>query len=116
MVRVTFMLHLLLLVLSLKQSDAVNEECRELQKKISVLEENITRITEQQHEYEQFFGQCKLSMYIQRHEVWKTYSNNSRPEIQNRTSGPRILCRWLLYCSCVVTVIQLYVGHCYVSG
>jgi hypothetical protein len=23
---------------------------------------------------------------------------------------------WLLYCSCVVTRIQLCVGHCYVSG
>ena len=64
MVRVTFMLQLLLLVLSLKQSDAVNEECRELQDEMSGLEENITRIAEQQHKYEQFFGQCKLSMYI----------------------------------------------------
>jgi len=64
MVRVTFMLQLLLLVLLLKQSDAVNEECRELQDEMSGLEENITRITEQQHKYEQFFVQCKLSMYI----------------------------------------------------
>jgi len=64
MVRVTFMLQLLLLVLSLKQSDAVNKECRELQDEISGLEAHITRITEQRHKYEQFFGQCKLSMYI----------------------------------------------------
>jgi len=26
------------------------------------------------------------------------------------------LCEWLLYCSCVVTVIQLYVAQRYVSG
>jgi len=25
-----------------------------------------------------------------------------------------MLCEWLLYCSCVVTVIQLYVAQCYV--
>ena len=25
-------------------------------------------------------------------------------------------CEWLLYCSCVVTVIKLYVSQCYVSG
>jgi len=64
MVRVTFMLQLLLLVLLLKQSDAVNKECRELQDEISGLEADITRITEQQHKYEQFFGHCKVSMYI----------------------------------------------------
>jgi len=27
-----------------------------------------------------------------------------------------MLCEWLLYCSCVVTVIQIYVAQCYVSG
>ena len=27
-----------------------------------------------------------------------------------------MLCEWLLYCSCVVTVIQLYVAQCYVGG
>jgi len=27
-----------------------------------------------------------------------------------------MLCERLLYCSCVVTVIQLYVAQCYVSG
>ena len=27
-----------------------------------------------------------------------------------------MLCELLLYCSCVVTVIQLYVTQCYVSG
>jgi len=58
------MLQLLLLLLPLKQSDAVNEECRELQDKISGLEADITRIREQKHKYEQFLGQCKLSMYI----------------------------------------------------
>jgi len=62
MVRVTFMLQLLLLILPLKQSDAVNEECRELQDEIYGLEEDITRITEQQHKYEQFFGQCNVSI------------------------------------------------------
>jgi len=28
----------------------------------------------------------------------------------------QMLCEWLLYCSCAVTVIQLYVAQCYVSG
>jgi len=27
-----------------------------------------------------------------------------------------MLCEWLLYCSCVVILIQLYVAQCYVSG
>jgi hypothetical protein len=27
-----------------------------------------------------------------------------------------VLCEWLLYCSCVVMRIQLYVAQCYVSG
>jgi len=26
-----------------------------------------------------------------------------------------MLCEWLLYCSCVVTIIKLYVTKCYVS-
>ena len=51
-------------ILLLKQSDAVNWECRELQNKISGLQTNITRITEQKHKYGQFFGQSKVSIYI----------------------------------------------------
>jgi len=60
------MLHLLLLVLLLKQSEGVNEECRELQAEISGLETDITRITEQEYMYVQFFDKCKVStqMYI----------------------------------------------------
>jgi len=57
------MLQLLLLVLSLKQSDADNEEWKKLQHEISRLEAAIRRITEQ-HKYEQLFGRCKVSMYI----------------------------------------------------
>ena len=40
---------------------------------------------------------------------------HNRPEIQDRTSCPTILYAWLLYCSCVVTVIHSYIAHCYVS-
>jgi len=105
-------------ILLLKQSDAVNWECRELQNKISGLQTNITRITEQKHKYGQFFGQSKVSIYIyiyQSMQVGTKNSNNNRPEIQDLTSCPTILCRWLLYCSGVVTLIHSCVEQCYVS-
>jgi len=62
MFQVISMLQLVFSVLLLKQSVAVNWECRGLQKKISGLQTNITRITEQKHNYEQFLGHCKVSI------------------------------------------------------
>ena len=64
MVRVTFMLQLLLLVLLLKQSEGVSEKCRELQAEMNGLERDILRITEEEHKYAQLFSECKVSMYI----------------------------------------------------
>jgi len=64
MVRVISMLQMVLLVLLLKESDAVNWECSELQNTISGLETNISSITEEKHKKEQFFGQCEVSIYI----------------------------------------------------
>jgi peptidoglycan hydrolase CwlO-like protein len=60
MFRVTIWLQLLLLVLILKQSGAVNDQSRELEEEISSLEEDLNSITEQKGQYEQFFGQCKV--------------------------------------------------------
>jgi len=34
----------------------------------------------------------------------------------DRVISSLMLCEWLLYCSCVVIVIQLYVAECYVIG
>ena len=64
MVRVISMLQLVLLVLLLKKSDAAIWECSELQKEISGLQKNISSITEEKHKYEQFFGQCEVSIYM----------------------------------------------------
>jgi uncharacterized protein YoxC len=61
MVRVTFCLQLLLLVLILNQTDAVNKHCREIEKEISSLKKDLEGTTEQRNQYETFFGQCKVS-------------------------------------------------------
>jgi len=61
MVGGTFMLQLLLLLLLLKQSYGVNEECSELNEEILGLEEHIKKITQKKHEYEQGYGKCKVS-------------------------------------------------------
>lgn len=55
------MLQLLLLLLLLKQSYGVNEECSELNEEILGLEEHIKKITQKKHEYEQGYGKCKVS-------------------------------------------------------
>ena len=53
MVRITIWLHLLLLVLMLRHSDAVSEQCSELQNEIFILEGHILkRITELEHRNE----------------------------------------------------------------
>jgi len=62
MVSVPFMMQLLLLVLLLKQSDGVSEKCRELQAEMNGLERDISRITQQQHKYEMFFGECEVGL------------------------------------------------------
>jgi hypothetical protein len=64
MVLVTLWPQFLLLVLVLKQSDADNEQCRALQVEIVKLEACATEITKLKHEYEQFFGKCKVSIYV----------------------------------------------------
>jgi hypothetical protein len=99
MVRITISLQLLLLVLTLRQSDAVSDQCSELQNGIYRLEGKILkRITELEHRNEILVSQYYATI-LQYDMVI------CRP----------ILCDWLLYCSCVVTVIQLYVAQCYVS-
>jgi len=62
MVHFTSMLQLVFSFLLLKQSVAVNRECRELQNTISGLQTNITRITEENNNYEQFLGNCTVSI------------------------------------------------------
>jgi hypothetical protein len=49
------------LVLILKQSDAVNKHCGEIEKEISSLKKDLESITEQRNQYETFFGQGKVS-------------------------------------------------------
>ena len=91
MVRFTIWLQLLLLVLMLRHSDAVSAQCSELQNEISRLEGHIlSRITELEHRNEILVSQdfvIGLQYFI------FIYSP--------------MLCEWLLYCSCFVTLIQL---------
>jgi hypothetical protein len=61
MVCVTFFLELLLLVLILKQSDAVTDQCSELKEKICQLEKDIGITTELKHNNEVLAGRCEVS-------------------------------------------------------
>jgi len=61
MIRVSLWTKLLLLLLILRQSDAVSDQSGELEEEISGLEADVTRKTEQ---YEQPLGECKVSIYI----------------------------------------------------
>ena len=95
MFRITIWLQLLLLVLILRQSDAVSDQCSELQNEISRLEGHIlNRITELEHRNEILVSQ--------------NYVTGLQYDI--------VTCEWLLYCSRVVTVIKFYVAQCSVSG
>ena len=64
MVRVTFWLQLLLVVLILRQSAAVSDQCSQLEEEISRLERDIVRITELKHKNELRAGNCDVSSYI----------------------------------------------------
>jgi hypothetical protein len=71
MARVTFWVQLLLLVLILQQLDAGPSQCRGLKEEIAQLEEDVTRITAQKHQYEQNYGACKVSMCVKLFSVWR---------------------------------------------
>jgi hypothetical protein len=95
MVRVTLWLQLLLLVFILRQSDAVSDQCGELQNEISGLERNIVkRITELE----------------QRNEILVSQYYVTGLQYDTVICSP-MLCEWLLYCSCVVTSMQLYTAN-----
>jgi len=100
MFRITFWLQFLLLVLILRQSDVVSDQCSDLQNEISRLEGHILkRLTELEYR-----NKIRVRQY---------YVTG----LQNDTDIFSVmLCEWLLYYSCVVTVIQLYVALRYVSG
>jgi len=94
MVRIMFWLQLLLLVFLLKKSDAVSEQCWELQNEISRLEGHILK-------------RIKELEYRDEILVSKYYVNILQYDL---IMCSPILCVWLLYCSCFVTVIELCVA------
>jgi len=94
MSRITFWLQLLLLVLILRQSDAVSDQCSDLQNEISRLEGHILkRLTELEY---------RNKIRVRQHYVTGLQYDTVICSL--------MLCEWLFYCSCVVTVIQLYVA------
>jgi hypothetical protein len=93
MVRVTFWLQLLLLVLTKRQSDAVSDYCSDLQNEIFVLERKIVkRITELEQRNE---------ILVREHYVAGL--------VYGTVICSVMLCEWLVYLSCVVTWVQLCV-------
>jgi len=67
MVRVTFRLQLLLLVLILRQSDAVSDQCRELQEDRARLQQDIKDIRDLNHKKKERAGRCMVSGYYIAH-------------------------------------------------
>jgi hypothetical protein len=67
MVRLTLCLQLLLLVLILKHSGAVSDQCSELQGEIRRLEEDLKNTTALKHNKEQQAGDCEVSGYYIAH-------------------------------------------------
>jgi hypothetical protein len=63
MVRVTLCLQLLLLVLILKQSGAVSDQCRKLQEERDGLERDIKNIRNLKHQNEERARRCVVSGY-----------------------------------------------------
>jgi conjugal transfer/entry exclusion protein len=61
MVSVTLFLQLLLLVLVLKQSEAVSIQCKKLQEEIDQLEQDIKNTTQLKHNNEEEAGRCEVS-------------------------------------------------------
>ena len=98
MVRVHLWTQLLLLVLIVRQSDAVSDHSGKIQEEISRLEADITKKTEQ---CEQNIGECKVSIYTYIHIYIYIYiyicikpcrlelnkNNNNRYATQERTAG-----------------------------
>jgi hypothetical protein len=64
MVRVTLWMQFLLLVLILKQSDAVYDQFTELDDEIFRLETHITRVRGLKRQYDHLYGECKVSIYL----------------------------------------------------
>jgi hypothetical protein len=94
MFRFTFCQKFLLVVLALRQTDAVSPQCSELKSEID-------RVKELNHRNELLARQCYVSRYYTVH-------------VSSMLCSP-VLCEWLLCRACVVSVIQLYVAQCYVS-
>ena len=100
MVRITFWLQLLLLVFVLRQSNAGSDQCSEFENEIYLLEGHILKsITELEY----------------RNEILVSKYYVTSLQYDTVICSP-MLYEWFLYCSCVVTVIQLYVFQCFVSG
>jgi hypothetical protein len=64
MVRVTLWPQLLLVVLILRQSAAVSDQCSQLQEEISGLERDVVSITELKNDKELLAVSCHVSSYI----------------------------------------------------
>jgi hypothetical protein len=100
MVRISFWLQLVFLGLILRQSNAVSDQCSELQNEISRLEGRIFKIiTELEYRNEIL--------------VSKYYVTGLQYDIIICCA---MLCEWLLYSSRVVTVIPLHLAQSYASG
>jgi hypothetical protein len=63
MVRVQFWLQLLLMVLIVKQSEAVSEQCSELEEERDLLDHDLTNTLELKHKKEEQAGRCEVSGY-----------------------------------------------------
>jgi hypothetical protein len=61
MVRVALCRELLLLVLILKHSDAVSDQCSELKEDVVRLQEDKTNISKLKKKYEELAGHCMVS-------------------------------------------------------
>jgi len=63
MIRVTFWVQFLFVLLILRQTEAVSDQCSELEKEMFRLERDVTRITELKNKNEFRAGQCHVSGY-----------------------------------------------------
>jgi len=95
----TFWLLLVVLILILRQSSSVSDNSTKFLNGISRLERQAAqRIAELKQKNKIFEGQNNVSCHY-----------------DTVTCSP-MLCERLLYCSFVVTVIQLHIAQCFVSG
>ena len=63
MVRITFWVQMLFALLMLRRTDPVSEQSSELEKEMSCLEREVTRITEVKQKNEFWACQCQVSGY-----------------------------------------------------